>query len=53
MYKVRLENNDYHRIDFEFEDYEQMMMFMEYALRNGKNGVKVTLSIAKEEEDDD
>ena len=49
MYKVRLENNDYHRLDFEFEDYEQMMIFAEYTLRNGKGGIKVTLSNTKDE----
>ena len=50
MYKVRLENSDYHRIEFEFEDYEQMMIFAEYALRKGTGDVKVTLSIDKDEE---
>lgn len=49
MYKVRLENNEYHRLDFEFEDYEQMMIFAEYALRKGTGDVKVTLSITKDE----
>ena len=51
MYKVRLENNDYHRLNFEFDDYEQMMIFAEYTLRNGKGGIKVTLSNTKDEKE--
>lgn len=53
IYKVRLENNDYNRLDFEFKDYEQMMIFAEYALRKGTGDVKVTLSITKDEKGDD
>ena len=51
MYKVRLENNDYHRLDFEFDDYERMMIFAEYTLRSGKDGIKITLSNTKDEEE--
>ena len=50
MYKVKLENDDFHRLYFEFEDYEQMMIFAEYALRKGTGDVKVTLSITDDNE---
>ena len=49
MYKVKLHDGNYNRMEFEFEDFEQMTIFVDYSIRYGKKGTNATVSIKSEE----
>ena len=36
MYKVKLQDENYNRMEFEFDDFEQMTIFVDYSIRYGK-----------------
>ena len=49
MYKVKLQDENYNRMEFEFDDFEQMTIFLDYSIRYGKKGIDATVYIKREE----
>lgn len=49
MYTVRLHDASYNRMEFEFDDFEQMTIFLDYSIRYGKKGIDATVYIKREE----
>lgn len=49
MYKVKLQDENYNIMEFEFDDFEQMTIFVDYSIRYGKKGMNATVSIKSEE----